>query len=79
MENDDELKAISIKLNAVISLLMDLNEKMDSKTTTKEKVAYLVRTGLNNNQEISKILGISEKHVSKEKAMVKKDGREETV
>lgn len=76
---EEELDAISTKLNVVINLLMDLNGHMGSKTTIREKVAYLVRNGLDDNQEISRILGISGKHVSKEKAMVKKYGREETI
>ena len=57
----------------MISLLYDLKESFDRKNSTKEKVHYLAGQGL-NNFDVAKIIGISEKHVSKEKSSMKKNG-----
>lgn len=73
MESDKDAQTLSAKLNVMISLLLDIKESLGEKMSLKGKIAYLVRAGL-SNKEISKILGISEKHVSKEKALLKKNG-----
>lgn len=65
-ELEKNLKEINSKLSVLISLQL-LKENF----SVKEKVAILVRAGV-DNQSISKILGISEKHVSKEKSLMKR-------
>ena len=71
MEENQE--RIENKLDVMISLLYDIKETMSKKSSVKEKVGYFTKKGL-SNKEVAKILGISEKHVSKEKALLKKNG-----
>jgi hypothetical protein len=64
-------EAIAIRLDAVISLLYMLVEKLEGKEySIREKVKHLTDVGL-DNQSVAKILKISEKHVSKEKSLMK--------
>ena len=78
MVDNTQNEELSKKLSVVIALLNDLKFR-ESKAQIKDKIAYFVRFGL-NNKDISEILDISEKHVSKEKSLLKKktgeDGRE---
>lgn len=83
MENEKEVNN-SEKLNLIASLLMDIKESLSKKTSIKDKVAYLVKKGVTRDEDIAPIIGISESHASKEKALLKKetkekDGREEMV
>lgn len=59
------------KLDVMIALLYDIKEAVDKESSVKEKVAYFAKKEM-GNKDIAKILGISEKHVSKEKALMKK-------
>jgi len=69
-ENQEKIEH---KLNVIIALLYDIKESLGKESSVKEKVAYFVKRNL-GNKEIAKILNISEKHVSKEKALLKKNG-----
>jgi len=64
---------IAQKLDVMIALLYDIKESLSKESSVKEKVAYFIKKDL-GNKEIAKILSISEKHVSKEKALLKKNG-----
>ncbi len=74
----------SEKLDVVIGLLQEIKEALVGPQSIKEKVAYFTNENKElSNKEISRALGISEKHVSKEKALLKQrrnkeNGREET-
>jgi DNA-binding NarL/FixJ family response regulator len=70
MVENTQNEELSKKLNVVIALLNDIKFRED-KAQIKEKIAYFVRFGL-NNRDVSEILDISEKHVSKEKSLLKK-------
>lgn len=73
MVEEKELKKISAKLNIMASLLMDLKQSMEEKMQIKEKVKYLVRRKIIEDEDISAILGITKSHASKEKAILKKE------
>lgn len=70
MIEDTKNEELSKKLSVIIALLNDIKFRED-KAQIKEKIAYFVRFGL-SNKDISEILNISEKHVSKEKSLLKK-------
>ena len=75
---------ISGKLNLIASLLLDIKQELGEKMSIKEKVGYLVKRGLTDDEDISSVLGITKSHASKEKAIVKKEekkdnGREEAI
>lgn len=79
----EDLKVVRSKLDIIISLLYDLKESFNHKSSIREKVSYFAKRGL-SNKYIAKIIGISEKHVSKEKALSKKEkkgknGREKAI
>ncbi len=59
-------------MNILVNLMMDLNENLGKKISLKEKISYLVRNGLEENNEIAKILNTTEGMVSKEKSLMKK-------
>lgn len=65
---DKELEAISRKLDVIAGLLYDLKSALVGKESIRNKVAHFANKDL-GNKEIARILGISEKHVSKEKAL----------
>ncbi len=73
------------KLNLIASLLLDIREALSEKMSIKNKVAYLVRKGVNKDEDLASIIGITKSHASKEKAILKRDskekedGREETI
>jgi DNA-binding NarL/FixJ family response regulator len=69
---EDVGKNIVDRLDVIINLLYDIKE-FEKKEPIKSKVAYLARAGV-DNKSIAKILGISEKHVSKEKYWANKNG-----
>lgn len=69
MTKQDKNEEISNKLNAVISLLNDLKQQEKS-VSLRDNVAYFSKFKL-SNKDISEILNISEKHVSKEKSISK--------
>jgi ribosomal 50S subunit-associated protein YjgA (DUF615 family) len=76
------LKNIANKLDILAGLLCDLKEMIGNKSSVKEKVAYFANKHRDmSNPEISRALGISEKHVSKEKALLKRteNGRKEII
>jgi len=83
MSNEKEVDN-SDKLNLIASLLLDIKEALSEKMLIKEKVAYLVKKGVNKDDDLAAILGITKSHASKEKALLKKenknnDGREEAI
>lgn len=59
--------SVEKKLNAIIALLNEINNR-DQKITLKQNVGRLTALGL-SNKDVARILGISEKHVSKEKSL----------
>lgn len=67
---NNHYKEFSRKLNVIIALLSDIKES-ERQGTLKEKIAYFGKLSL-SNREIAQILNISEKHVSKEKSLIKK-------
>lgn len=71
MKNKTEqiFKEISEKLSILIKLAF-----FEKELSIKDKVRFLSNFDI-SNQEISKILDISEKHVAKEKSLLKKDKR----
>ena len=73
MIDEQELKKISAKLNIIVSLLMDLKQSMGEKMQIKEKVKYIVRRKIIEDEDISAILDITKSHASKEKAILKKE------
>jgi len=74
MENDgDVLNSINNKLSVLINLLLKEKEM-----SIKEKVALLENISI-SYKEAAQILGISEKHYSKEKSLLKnKKGENKT-
>ena len=69
-EKNKELEVISRKLDVIAGLLYDLKVALVGGESIRNKVAHLVNKDL-SNKEIARILGISEKHVSKEKTLGK--------
>lgn len=84
MENEEEVNN-SEKLNLIASLLLDIKESLSDKISIKDKVAYVVKRGIKRDEDIASILGITKSYASKEKAIFKKEnkenqnGREETI
>ena len=81
-----EAESTSENLDLIAGLLQDIKEALNKPQSVREKVAYFSNENRSlTNKEISRILGISEKHVSKEKSLLNKpktkeqDGREETI
>ena len=70
MTNSDKNEEISNKLSVIISLLNDIKQQVKSQSL-RDAVAYFSKFKL-SNKDISEILNISEKHVSKEKSLSKK-------
>mgnify|MGYP001613559215 CR=1 FL=1 len=66
----------SEKINLIASLLIDIKEALTEKMSVKDKVAYLVKKGVSKDDDIVAIIGITRSHASKEKAMLKKGGKE---
>ena len=62
MIDEQELKKISAKLNIIVSLLMDLKQSMGEKMQIKEKVKYIVRRKIIEDEDISAILDITKSH-----------------
>jgi len=69
MAKKDIGEVISKKLNVIISLLNDIKYR-EEKASLKEKIDYLTKFDL-SNKDVSEILGKSEKHISKEKSLMK--------
>ena len=65
-ETEKTFKEINAKLSVLISLALGNKPK-----SIKEKVEFLSKLGV-SNKDISRILNISEKHVAKEKSLIKK-------
>jgi len=76
MGNEKEAERISMKMNLIASLLIDLKESFGEKNSLKEKVKYLLKRGIEKDEDIAAILGIKKSHASKEKAILKKGGLE---
>ncbi|MCK4553199.1 hypothetical protein KAT80_03270 [Candidatus Pacearchaeota archaeon] len=74
MVEKKEVEELSIKLNLIASLLIDIRDALTEKTTMKDKISYLLKKGIEKDEDISSILGITKSHSSKEKAMIKKNG-----
>ena len=70
MVKPDKNEEISNKLNAIISILKDIKQQ-EKRMSLRDNVAYFSKFSL-SNKDISEILDISEKHVSKEKSLTKK-------
>lgn len=68
--NKDKLEQLLMEISRKLSILIRLSLK-DEELTIKEGVKLLSQFDL-SNKEISQILGISEKHVAKEKSLIKK-------
>jgi len=84
MDNLKDDQNISSKLNLLASLLMEIKQSLGEKMSIKDKVSYLIKRGVVDDDNISYIVGITKNHASKEKALLKKetkekDGREEMV
>ena len=62
------------KSNLIASLLLDIKESLSGKMSVKDKVAYLLRKGVDKDEDISSIIGIKKSHASKEKALIRKRG-----
>ena len=63
----------NVKLNLISSLLFDIKEAFGEKSLVKEKIRYLLKRGIDKDEDISSILGITKSHSSKEKAIIKKE------
>ena len=75
---------MSVKLDLIASLLLDIKQELGEKMQAKEKVRYLLKRGISGDDELSAIVGITKNHASKEKALIKKEekkknGREEII
>lgn len=69
--NIEETSFESKKLDAVISLLYEISDKLSERNSTiRDKVNRLAKIGL-DNKSIASILSITEKHVSKEKSLMR--------
>lgn len=84
MSEDKDIKKVSAKLDLIASLLLDMKQGFGEKMSVKDRVGYLVKRGVSEDEDISAILGITKSHASKEKAIIKKEekknnGREETI
>ena len=77
MSENNPNEELEKKFNVIISLLNDIKFR-ENKASIKEKIAYFSRFKL-SNRDISHILNISEKHVSKEKSLMKKEDGRETI
>ena len=67
------------KLDIVVGLLQEIKEALTKTQSIREKVSHFSNENRNlTNKDISRILGISEKHVSKEKSLLKlKDSKQD--
>lgn len=65
-----EIEKIFKEINAKLSVLINLSLE-DKPDTIKGRIELLSKLGV-SNKDIAKILNISEKHVSKEKSLIKK-------
>ena len=74
MAEEKEIDKLSTKLNLIASLLIDIREALTEKTTMKDKISYLLKKGVDKDEDISSILGITKSHSSKEKTIIKKNG-----
>lgn len=80
---DKDEKEILTSLNSKLSIIINLLMRKE-KLNVKDKVALLENINI-SYKEASKILGISEKHYSKEKSLLKKrnpensDGKTEEI
>ncbi|MEK6963932.1 MAG: hypothetical protein AABX70_05880 [Nanoarchaeota archaeon] len=74
MDDKKLMETTSNKLNLLAGLLIDIKQLLGEKMSIKEKVEYLVRRGITDDEDMSAILGITRGHASKEKAMLKKNG-----
>jgi hypothetical protein len=70
---EKQAESVEAKLNLISSLLLDIREALTEKSTLKGKIAYLIEKGVDSDEDISKILGISKSHASKEKAIIRKN------
>lgn len=85
-KDKEEQEQTNKKLDLIAGLLQEIKEALTKPQQVKEKVAYFSNENRNlTNRDIAQILGISEKHVSKEKSLLNKnkkgeqDGREEII
>ena len=72
MEEQKGIEKTSIKLNLIASLLFEIKEAFGEKSLVKDKINYLLKRGIDKDEDISQILGITKSHASKEKAILKK-------
>lgn len=73
MTSEKDIARTSAKLNLISGLLLDIREALTERATLKEKIAYLLKKGVDNDDDISMILGINKSHASKEKAIIRKN------
>ena len=66
------------KLNLIASLLLDIKEALSEKMSIKDKVFYLLKKGVEKDEDIASIIGIKKSHASKEKAILKKQIKDES-
>ena len=62
----------SSKLNLIASLLLDIKESLSEKMSIKDKISYLLKKGVEKDEDLASIIGITKSHASKEKAILKK-------
>ena len=61
------------KLDIIAGLLQEIKEALTKPQSVRDKVSYFSNENRSlTNKDISRTLGISEKHVSKEKTLLKK-------
>ena len=80
MEESDYKKGASrdsTRLNVIASLLFDVKQSLGDKMSVREKVDYLLKRGIVEDDDLSSILGITRSHASKEKALVRKEQKNE--
>ena len=64
----------SEKLDIIAGLLQEIKEALIKPQSIKEKISYFSNENkCLTNKDISRTLGISERHVSKEKTLLKKE------
>ena len=73
METAKDSNGITKKLNLIAGLLVDIKQSLNEKMSVKDKIAYLLKRGITEDEDISAILGITKNHASKEKATLRKE------
>jgi hypothetical protein len=67
------------KLNLIASLLLDIKESLSEKMSVKAKILYLLKKGVEKDDDLASIIGITKSHASKEKAILRKQFKGENI